>query len=143
MPQVLVVEDDITLRTLLVHQLDKLGLKADSAANGHEAIRRVRAWRYDVILMDVQMPEMNGIEATGAIRAHEKANSIDRAAIIGVSASDEKKLALEAGMDAFFTKPLLLKDLQAIVDRWLPLEKRHHFEDQIQVAPREGANKPR
>ncbi len=129
MPQVLVVEDNIALRTMLVHQLDRLGIKADSAANGLEAVRRILVWQYDLILMDVQMPEMDGIEATGAIRAHEKAHGIKRSAIIGISASEQKERALDAGMDVFIQKPLLPTVLRQILDKWLPPEKRRHYEE--------------
>jgi CheY-like chemotaxis protein len=74
MPSVVVVEDDITLR--LVYQLEKCGGNADSAANRMEAVGRVHSYRYGLILMDCQMPEMDGTEATSAIRAYQKSKGL-------------------------------------------------------------------
>jgi CheY-like chemotaxis protein len=124
MPSVLVVEDDITLRTTLVYQLERFGVKADSAANGIEALRRVHNYQYLLILMDCQMPEMDGIEATSAIRAYEKSKGLPAVPIIALSGSDEEERALSAGMNAYFYKPVDKAVLQQILDTWLPPEKR-------------------
>ena len=124
MPSVLVVEDDISLRTAMVYQLEKCGVKADSAANGIEALRRVHAYQYGLILMDCQMPEMDGIEATSAIRAYEKSKGLTPVPIIAISGSCEEERALSAGMDAYFLKPVPQESLQKIVDTYLPPEKR-------------------
>jgi CheY-like chemotaxis protein len=128
MPQVLIVEDDITLRTALVHQLDRLGVKCDSAANGHEAIRRVRSWRYELIFMDLNMPEMDGLEAIAAIRAHEMAKNLQPVSIVALSGSGMKEEALALGATEYFEKPALREDLQMLLDRYLPPDKRHPYE---------------
>ncbi len=128
MPKVLIVDNNITIRTTLVHQLDKLGIRADSAANGFEAVRRIRNWHYELILMAIQMPEMDGLEATAAIRAHEKVLGLEPVPIIAISSSDDKDRAIAMGMNDYFEKPALLKDLQKILDDWLPLEKRTHWD---------------
>src|SRR5579883_1916831 len=120
MPQILVVEDDITLRTAFVHQLDRLGLEADSAANGYEAMRRIRAWQYELIFMDLHMPDMDGFETIAAIRTHEQMNALPRIPIIAVSGSGEEDRALECGADAYFLKPAQLADIKQLVDKWLP-----------------------
>lgn len=124
MPSILIVEDDISLRTTLVYQLERFGVKADSAANGIEALRRVHAYQYGLILMDCQMPEMDGIEATGAIRAYEKSRGLEPVPIIAISGSGEEERALAAGMNAYFQKPVDSATLQYIIDTWLPPDKR-------------------
>jgi CheY-like chemotaxis protein len=124
MPSVLVVEDDITLRTTLVYQLERFGVKADSAANGIEALRRVHSYQYALILMDCQMPEMDGIEAASAIRAYEQSKDLPPVPIIAIGGSGEDVRALSAGMNAYFPKPVPKAVLQDILDTWLPAEKR-------------------
>jgi two-component system, sensor histidine kinase and response regulator len=125
MPSVLVVEDDICLRTMLVYQLEKCGVKADSAANGIEALRRVHAHQYALILMDCNMPEMDGIQATSSIRTYERVNGKTPVPIVAISAGCEEERALSAGMNAYFSKPLSLDTLQKIVDTYVPPEKRN------------------
>ncbi len=119
--QVLVVDDDIALRHMLVLQLDRLGIKADSAYNGVEALRRVHEWRYSLILMDISMPDMDGYEATAAIRSYEKKHGLPPVPIVGVSAvcEDDDTAALEAGMNACYRKPVLLQQLKEIIEKYL------------------------
>lgn len=127
MPKVLVVEDNVTSRIAMVHMLDRLGIKADSAANGNEAVQRMRQWRYELILMDIEMPEMDGFEATAAIRAHEVVHNLSPALIIAVSASGEKDRAIAVGMNDYLEKPATAICLLKIIDDWLPAEKRSHW----------------
>ncbi len=68
---ILIVDDDVALRWLLCRQLDQLGLQADSAANGREALERVKKWPYQLILMDCHMPDVDGYEATRLIRQRD------------------------------------------------------------------------
>lgn len=128
MPQVLVVDDNITLGTLLVHHLDRLGVKSDSAANGFEAVRRVRNWDYELIFMDLEMPEMDGLEAIAAIRAHELTKKSEPVSIVALSVTGQKVEALARGANEYVEKPALKEDIQRIVDRYLPEEKRHSFD---------------
>lgn len=88
---VLVVEDNVHLRHALVMQLHALGIKADSAANGVEAVRRVHDAEYDLILMDVQMPIMGGLEATAAIRSFEESEDRKPVAIVAVTGGGSTK----------------------------------------------------
>lgn len=117
---VLVVDDDITMRTMVVLQLNQLGYTADSAANGVEAVRRVHEHQYCLILMDIQMPHMDGFEAAAAIRAHEKKQGSKRVPIVAISGSGTaaKGLCLEAGMDDYHPKPAGLEDIRRITDKW-------------------------
>jgi CheY-like chemotaxis protein len=96
----------------------KLGYRVHTAENGVEATRKARTRRYDVILMDCQMPEMDGYDATRAIRDMEVA--LARTPIIAVTAnamSADRERCLSAGMDDFLAKPLTLGALQQALDR--------------------------
>lgn len=118
---VLVVEDDITLRTMLVLMLDKLGLVADSAANGIEAVRRVHEHQYRLVLMDLMMPQMDGYEASGAIRTFEQREKRKPVPIIALTASGSatKSDCLAAGMNDMYLKPTTLSQMKEITEKWL------------------------
>jgi signal transduction histidine kinase len=108
---VLVVEDNEPNRRVIRLMLNELGLTPDEAATGHDAIDAASRRPYDVILMDVQMPDLDGLEATRRIRAHEHTH---RATIVALTAnvfeSDEARCRA-AGMDAYLQKPLRLEAL--------------------------------
>jgi CheY-like chemotaxis protein len=119
--QILIVDDDITLRHMIVLQLASLGLKADSAANGVEALRRIHDWRYELILMDIQMPEMNGLDAAIAIRSYEASEGLEPSPIIAVTAGGaSRKQCQDAGMSDYLQKPVSIGALQELVTKWLP-----------------------
>lgn len=120
---VLIVDDDVTLRWLLCKQLDKLNLQADSAANGREALERVQKWPYQVILMDIQMPEMDGYEATRAIRRREKELMQDPVPIIAITAVPDSERCFEAGMTDYLQKPVDIEKLDAVLRKWLTARK--------------------
>ncbi|MCC7531959.1 MAG: response regulator [Candidatus Melainabacteria bacterium] len=118
---VLVVEDNLHLRTTFVLQLNALGIKADSAANGAEALSRIHSSHYGLIMMDVQMPEMNGLEATAAIRSYERTEQKEPAVIVAVTAGGaSSKQCIEAGMNDYFEKPLDLEGIKALLKKWAP-----------------------
>lgn len=116
---VLIVDDDVTIRWLLCKQLDKVGLHADSAANGREALERLKRWHYRLILMDIHMPEMDGYVATKAIRQMEKDNGIEPVPIIAVTADPDRELCLDAGMTDYTQKPLMADDLRKLITKWM------------------------
>jgi CheY-like chemotaxis protein len=119
---ILVVEDDITLRHVLILQLDKLSIRADSAANGIEALRRVHNFDYDLILMDIQMPEMNGLEATVAIRAYERQSHKSFIPVIAMTAGAagvDAATCLSLGFNDFLLKPLTLEIIESLIKKWL------------------------
>lgn len=118
---VLVVEDNVNLRHALVLQLHVLGIKADSAANGMEALRRVHDSQYDLILMDVQMPVMGGLEATAAIRNFEQNEDRAPVPIVAVTGGGStKEKCLQAGMNAYYKKPMLLDELKTLIRESAP-----------------------
>jgi len=110
----LVVEDDLTIRKIMCLQLKIFGLKVDHAENGVEAIRCVENRRYDVIFMDIQMPEMNGIDATAKIRDHELSNGHPPVLIVATTAGGAtKQECLDAGMNDYIEKPV---DIHKLID---------------------------
>lgn len=114
--RVLVVEDNPVNQKVARLMLSRLGLEADVAGNGIEGVESVLRQQYDIVLMDVQMPEMDGLEATRRIRASvlEHGQPKIYAMSAGVSELD-KKVCFEAGMDGFVPKPVNAKNLKSIL----------------------------
>jgi two-component system sensor histidine kinase/response regulator len=105
---VLLAEDNAVNQKLASRLLEKMGHRVTLAPNGLEAVRAHAADRFDLILMDVQMPEMNGFEATGRIREREKMTG-EHVPIVALTAhamQGDRERCLEAGMDDYLTKPL-------------------------------------
>jgi PAS domain S-box-containing protein len=110
---ILLVEDNDANRRVVRLMLTELGLEADEAASGLEAVERARRRHYDVILMDVQMPGIDGLEATRRIRTEQRGTpSIILALTANVMESDEARCR-EAGMNGYLSKPLRLNTLEA------------------------------
>jgi PAS domain S-box-containing protein len=115
---ILVAEDNSVNQRLAALTLEHLGYRADIVANGLEALEALRRQRYDVVLMDVQMPEIDGLEATRRIRAGWSAEQ--RPQIIAMTANamlEDREICLEAGMDDYLSKPLKVEDLALALQR--------------------------
>jgi signal transduction histidine kinase/DNA-binding NarL/FixJ family response regulator len=113
---ILLAEDNPTNRLVALRLLERLGHQADAAGNGAEAIALLARTHYDVVLMDVMMPEMDGLTATRHIRTTEPPGA--RIAIVGLTAgsgADSLAACIEAGMDAVTTKPVTLARLRAAI----------------------------
>lgn len=119
---VLIVEDNEVLRRLFLSQLKVLGLTGHEAINGKDAVEATSKHDYSLILMDVSMPVMDGLEATKLIRKHEKENKRKRVPIVAVTGISDRDTCLEAGMDDFMNKPFLLDHLRQVVGRWMKEE---------------------
>jgi CheY-like chemotaxis protein/HPt (histidine-containing phosphotransfer) domain-containing protein len=119
--RILLVEDTAINQKVAVKMLKKLGYRADVAPNGREALKALESARYDLILMDVQMPEMDGLEATLHIREKERVSKGGRIPIIAMTAhalKGDRQKCLEAGMDGYLTKPIQQKDLAEMLAQW-------------------------
>ena len=117
--RVLVAEDNPINRMVAVKLLERLGVAADTAANGEQAVEHARTGHYDLILMDVQMPDVDGLEATRIIRAEEEPGH--RVPIIAFTAQatpEEMKRCLGCGMDDFMSKPCGPAAMEAMLRRW-------------------------
>ncbi|HSK94089.1 MAG TPA: response regulator [Candidatus Angelobacter sp.] len=116
--RVLLVEDNIVNRKLALKLLEREGLAADVATNGLEAIAAVEQAAYDVVLMDVQMPELDGLEATRRIRAGTPAGGQPRIVAMTANAmAGDREACLAAGMDDYLAKPIRPDELAVALDR--------------------------
>ncbi len=116
---VLAVDDYPSNLKLVAALLDNLGVKADCANNGFEALKFIKNKNYDLIFMDIQMPGMDGIEVTNRIRSEESPGThIPIIALTAHALTTEKEAVLRAGMDDYLTKPIDEKDLQRIIAQW-------------------------
>lgn len=125
-PALILVADDHSANRMLAElQLQELGLRAHLVTNGLEAVDAIKANSFGAILMDCQMPEMDGFEAASEIRRLE-ADSTRRIPIIAMTANamqGDKDECMSAGMDDYVTKPIELKNLGEVLSRWLPLDE--------------------
>ncbi|MBS0290839.1 MAG: two-component sensor histidine kinase BarA [Proteobacteria bacterium] len=116
---VLAVDDYPSNLKLVAALLENLGVSADCANNGYEALQFIEKKKYDLIFMDIQMPGIDGIEVTNRIRGEEDPGShIPIIALTAHALTTEKEAVLRAGMDDYLTKPIDEKDLQRIIEQW-------------------------
>ncbi len=121
--RILLAEDNITNQQVALGILKKLGLKADAVANGREVIDALKTLPYDLVLMDVQMPEMDGMEATRFIRNPLSAIPNRRIPIIAMTARamyGDKDKCLSVGMNDYVAKPVSIQALAQALEKWLP-----------------------
>jgi PAS domain S-box-containing protein len=119
--RILLAEDNPINQKLAVVLLQKAGYSVDAVENGVQALEKVQSNQYNVVLMDVQMPEMDGLEATQKIRTWEKETGkhIPIIAMTAHAMQGDRERCLEAGMDDYVTKPLEPKVFFSALDRWL------------------------
>ena len=122
---ILLVEDNLANQKLVLAQLEKMGYVVQPVGSGKAAVELITGipGRYALVLMDCQMPEMDGYEATRIIRQFEQANSLAHLPIIAMTAAameEDRKACLAAGMDDYASKPVRAEALRSMIERWLP-----------------------
>jgi CheY-like chemotaxis protein len=140
--RILLAEDNAVNRRVALGQLRMLGCTAKGVTNGHQVLEAIERAPYDIILMDCQMPEMDGYEATRTIRAWEGDASRPRCwqgsmHIIAMTANamvGDREKCLEAGMNNYVTKPVLLAGLRAALEQWRPKGENETSTPKIAVA---------
>ncbi|MDY0342172.1 MAG: response regulator [Lentimicrobium sp.] len=117
--RILLAEDNVTNQDLVITLLSKMGYKIDAVENGRKVLEMMERKKYDIILMDIQMPVMNGMEATKAIC--EKYPEEERPSIIAITANampGDRERYLNAGMVDYLPKPIKFKDVQNVLIKW-------------------------
>ncbi|MCS0660649.1 response regulator [Massilia terrae] len=142
--RVLLAEDNPVNVEVAMAMLESLGLAAECARNGEQALQRVRRGEYDAVLMDCQMPVMDGFAATGAIRREEqeagRGRTLPVIAITANALQGDREACLAAGMDDYLSKPFTQQQLAAVIGRWiaLPLAATRHHGDEAPTLPPES-----
>jgi len=141
--RVLLAEDNPVNVEVARAMLESLGLETGCAKNGQEALRAVHEGRWDAVLMDCQMPVMDGFVATGEIRRHERETGRQRGLpVIAITANalqGDREACLAAGMDDYLSKPFTQQQLAAVIGRWIAMPllsaREHGDEPVVEIAP--------
>ena len=129
--KLLVVEDNMVNQLVISSMLESRDYEFEMADNGVLGVEAYIAQQPTMILMDISMPEMNGMEATQKIRAYEESQQLPRCPIVALTANamkGDRERCLEVGMDDFLSKPVVMEELFACIDQWV----------ELQAAPRRG-----
>jgi two-component system, sensor histidine kinase and response regulator len=132
-PAVLVAEDNPANQKVATAMLARIGYRADVVATGAEAVEALDRIDYGAVLMDVQMPEMDGYQATAEIR--RRGNDVPIIAVTAGAMAGERERCLAAGMDDYLTKPVAMEEVAEALERWVPVEPVD-----AEVEPRDGAS---
>jgi CheY-like chemotaxis protein len=121
--RILLVEDNVVNQKVACAMLNRLGVETNVAACGQDALNELATSDYDLILMDCQMPGMDGFETTQAIRDFEEKSNRKKSIIIALTANamaGDRERCLESGMNDYLAKPINLNGLTNSLERWLP-----------------------
>jgi len=136
--RILIAEDNPINQRVALRMLQKIGYRADVVANGKDAVGAVQGMGYDIVLMDCNMPEMDGFAATAEIRKWEREQDGRHTVIIAMTANalqGDRDKALSAGMDDYIAKPVNQKDLYAMLEHWVSTVSPHDEELEEPVPP--------
>jgi PAS domain S-box-containing protein len=127
-PEILVAEDSQINQIVAARSLERCGCRVDVVSNGADALQAIATRRYDAVLMDCQMPGMDGYEATRELRAREIGQDlhIPVVAMTAQAMEGDRERCLAAGMDDFVTKPMRFEELNAVLRRWIPTDSARH-----------------
>ena len=114
--RILLAEDEPSNKKVTMLMLEHLGYRANAVANGIEALQAMEHQTYDVVLMDVKMPEMDGLEATRIIRQHWPNDGPRIIAITAYALKGDREKCIEAGMDGYLAKPVRLDELHKAIE---------------------------
>jgi two-component system sensor histidine kinase/response regulator len=153
-PRILVAEDNLINQKLTVRILEKLGYQSDVVENGQEALAALDRGAYALVLMDCQMPVMDGFEATKLLRQRETASqetgasgstTICHIPIVALTANamrGDRERCLAAGMDDYLTKPVRKEDLKGVLTRWIPPSVHPQITQPIEAECRKEGTEP-
>lgn len=122
--KVLLVDDDIMNRRIVVSMVDRMGHIADAVESGKDALNRLAEEHYDLVLMDCQMPDLNGYETTALIRCPSSNIMNPGVPIVALTAdtlTSTKAACIGAGMNDYLSKPVQMRQLEEMFTRWLKL----------------------
>jgi CheY-like chemotaxis protein/HPt (histidine-containing phosphotransfer) domain-containing protein len=137
---VLLVEDNESNRIVAQTHLERFGLQVDMAEDGQQALDRLETGHFDLVMMDCQMPLVDGFAATAALRLRETAGG-SRLPVIALTANamqGDRERCLAAGMDDYLAKPFTGDEMFAVLARWLPLERRREPFPSLPLVPGES-----
>lgn len=120
----LLAEDNLVNQKVATQFLKRLGMTCDVVGNGREAVAALQQKEYDLVLMDLHMPEMDGLEATREIRARESKQARPRLPVVALTADavkGDREKCIEAGMDDYVTKPIRLNEIRNVLEKYLGL----------------------
>lgn len=118
--QLLVVEDNPVLLKVFRSQFKHLNVRSDFVSYGSDAIAIFQEKNYDLIFMDIMLPDMTGLDVTKAIRELELTEKLDAVPIIAITASGNRSECIAAGMSDFALKPVTIEDFQRFLNKWCP-----------------------
>jgi len=138
---ILIAEDNPVNRRLAATVLERAGYRIGTVANGREALAAMENRHYDMVLMDVQMPEMDGLEATAAIRNSGKSwADIPVIAMTAHAMSGDREMCLQAGMNDYLTKPIQSKALIEVIERWSTRATENADETELKMSERRSTD---
>lgn len=130
-PRILLVEDNAMNRDVVMGFLDNSGLEIDIATDGYEAIRKIRSRPYQLVFMDIQMPELDGLSATRQVRADPRFRDLPIIAMTAHAMAGDRELSIQAGMNDHLIKPINPDELKFVLKKWLGSRNSSQIADSI------------